>query len=136
VAHQEETEAMTDANGKRGVFLAFDIRTAITILAFFGITGTAMLGTIRMSAWWLIAPVVNAKADTIIVHERARTDSVVKVATDSIGQKVQAGFDTLEDLLMQVPQVARAVDRRDSAAAAKAARDAARNRIFRGRRSP
>jgi len=101
---------------KKSITLSFDLKTVFMVLAFFGVSGTGLLGGGRLALWWVIAPVMQAKADSIVVHERIRTDSTINVSIDSVTRVVAQEFDTLEELLMQIPQIAKAAQKRDSLA--------------------
>lgn len=101
---------------KKSITLSLDVKSILLVLGFFGITGGGLMGAGRMTLWWVIAPVVQAKADSIVFHERVRTDSAIDAAVDSVGRVVQQEFDTLEDLLTGIPQIAKAVEKRDSLA--------------------
>jgi hypothetical protein len=81
-----------------------DLKTIMLIMAFFGAgTWGGVILFARKAAWWLVEPPMTAAVDSIVPKERARTDSVVKAALDSVRIEGRSRFKRLEDILEEMP---------------------------------
>lgn len=82
------------------------LKTVMFILGLFGISTFGGLTVfIRSGAWLLLAPAVKAYTDTVVVRERVRTDSVVRVNVQVIADSMARGQNRIADMLLDVPQV-------------------------------